>query len=450
MRNFLKKITPSFLIALYHRLLPAFGAFFSGFPSRRLKVIGVTGTNGKSTVVQMISEILEGAGSKVASVSSIRFKIGEREWQNTLKMTMPGRMKLQRFLSQAVKAGCEYAIVEVTSEGIKQFRHKFIDFKTAVLTNLTKEHIEAHGGFENYRKAKAELFKSAKQTHIINLDDENADYFFQFPAHKKYGFSINKIDRGQTSVDLDFEKIRAENIQEGLRGVSFKVQGTEFNLNLPGKFNVSNALAAICVGFAEGVSLEQMKKALEKIKNIPGRLELVIASPFSIYVDYAHTPDALQKVYATLSGISNFQSPISKQIPNSKFKNPKLICVLGSCGGGRDKWKRPELGKIAAKYCNKIVLTNEDPYDEDPGQILSQIKSGISNFQFPISNLYEILDRRKAIRKALNLAKPGDVVIITGKGSEPWMCLARGRKIPWDDRQIVKEEFQKLKKSGYL
>jgi UDP-N-acetylmuramoyl-L-alanyl-D-glutamate--2,6-diaminopimelate ligase len=427
-KDILKKLLPAFLISWYHFLLVFLGAIIYQFPSRKLKVIGVTGTNGKSTVVELAAKILEEAGHKVASLSSIKFKIGEKEWPNTLKMTMPGRFQLQKFLRQAVNAGCQYAVLEVTSEGIKQYRHKFIKFDVAVFTNLSPEHIEAHGSFEKYREAKGKLFQATKGTHIINLDDENAEYFLKFPANKKIGFTAlkNKVDRGLSSV------VKAEDIEIGSFRIQFSANGTQFNLFLLGKFNVYNALAAICVGLSQEISLEICQKALEKVKGIPGRMELVIPEPFKAFVDYAFTPAALEKVYQTLK--TNNQQP----------KTSHLICVLGACGGGRDKWKRPVLGKIAAKYCQEIIVTNEDPYDEDPYQILSMIKSGITNAQFPMTNFYEILDRREAISKALNLARPNDTIIITGKGCEPWICIERGKKIPWDDRKIVKEEFKKL------
>jgi len=438
-KDLIKKFTPIFLLSFYHYLLAAIGAFLYGFPSRprrgspdeaakKLTVIGITGTSGKSTVVELTAKILEGAlrqaqdKHKVASLSSIKFKIGEKEWENRLKMTMPGRMKIQRFLRQAVKADCKYVVLEVTSEGIKQYRHKFIDFDIAVLTNLSPEHIEAHGGFEKYEEAKAELFKATKKIHIINLDDEHSEYFWKIPAEKKIGYGIK--DSGV--------------LPKGLK--------------LLGKFNLYNAIAAIKIGMALEVSLEICKTALEKVKGIPGRMEIVIKEPFTVVVDYAHTPEALKKVYQT--------------IRHYKSDKSRMICVLGACGGGRDKWKRPVLGKIAARYCDEIIITNEDPYDEDPSQILSMVKSGISNSPgreadslegcFPISldpkgtprrvAFYEILDRKKAIRKALKIANPGDVVIITGKGSEPWMCVAEGKKIPWDDRKVAREEFQKIQK----
>jgi len=395
MKDLIKKFIPDFLLDWYHFLLAFLGAALYRFPSRELKVIGITGTNGKSTVVILTTKILEEANYKVASLSSIKFKIGDQEWPNTLKMTMPGRLKLQRFLRQALNAGCRYAVLEITSEGIKQHRHQFIDFDIAVFTNLTPEHIEAHGSFEKYQEAKGKLFQTTKGTHIINLDDENAGYFLQFPANKKYTYGLYKGD--------------------------VNTKNTQFKLRLIGDFNIYNGLAAICVGLSQGINLEACKKALEKVRGIPGRMEEVISNPFKVFVDYAFTPNALEKVYQTL-----------------KPENKKMICVLGACGGGRDKWKRPVLGKIAGKYCDEIIITNEDPYDEDPIEIINQVAVGTNEIA------KKILDRREAIKKALELAQTGDTAVITGKGCEPWICVAKGKKIPWDDRKTVKEEFKKL------
>jgi len=381
------------LISWYHFCLAFLGAALYGFPSRKLKVIGVTGTNGKTTVVNLTAEILKEAGFRAASLSSIKFKIGDKEQPNTLKMTMPGRLKLQKFLRQAVDNSCQYAVIEVTSEGIKQYRHCFINFKAAVFTNLTPEHIESHGSFEKYKEAKGKLFQTAKEIHIINGDDPNAGYFMQFPAAKKIVYGLKD------------KKLLPEAMQ------------------LLGEFNAYNALAAIQVGLSQGIDLAVCQRAVAKTEKIPGRMEKVVEKPFTAVVDYAHTPDALEKVYKTLTG--------------------RKICVLGAAGGGRDKWKRPELGRIAGQYCDKIILTNEDPYEEDPAKILSEISVGIPRSQ---ESVFKIIDRRKAIQKALSLAESGDTVVITGKGSEPWMCVAGNKKIPWDDKEVVKEELAKLKK----
>ena len=424
MKKLLKKIIPSFLMNWYHFILALLAALIYKFPSRKLKVIGVTGTNGKSTVVHLITQVLERSGYSVASASSIEFKVKNMVWENDLKMTMPGRFKLQKFLHQAVQNDCQYVVLEVTSEGIKQNRHQFIDFDSAVLTNLTKEHLESHQGFDNYKKAKAKLFKSLKSKgkSIINLDDSYAEYFLQFPAEEKWTYSIDNQKQTKNNVNgLSFSSNQ--------NGISFKVQNEQFNLNLFGKFNMYNALAAIAVGITEGISLDKIKMALEEAKGIPGRLEIVIKEPYTVIVDYAHTPDALEKVYQTVKGIS-------QGLPNSETS--KIIGVLGAAGGGRDKWKRLEFGKIAEQYLDQIIITNEDPYDEDPQEIIDQVAQGIKNKQ-----IEKIIDRRKAIHQALKSAQDGDLVIITGKGCEPWMCVANDKKIPWDDREIVKEEFEK-------
>ena len=419
-KEIIKKFVPKFMLEAYHFCWALLGVVIFGLPGllrsrasegrgegKGMKIIGVTGTSGKSTTVDFLTRILEESGEKVASISSIRFKVAEKEWENKYKMTMPGRFVIQKFLKQAKNAGCKYVVLEVTSEGIRQFRHKFINFDTAVFTNLTPEHIESHGSFENYRNEKLKLFKATKNIHIINTDDNNSKYFFDIPAKQKMGFSIKDV----------------KNI-ESKSGIGFEFKNQKFNLNLPGEFNIYNALAAICVAKTYGTDLEVCAKAIEKAKGISGRMEIVAEKPIKVMVDYAHTPDQLEAVYKTLN-------------PKPYALNPNLICVLGSCGGGRDKWKRPILGEIAKKYCKEIIITNEDPYDENPMEIINQVaeKAG--------PDVKKILDRKEAIGTAIRLAKPGEVVIITGKGSEPWMCVENGRKIPWDDRQIAREIITK-------
>ena len=415
-KKIIKKIVPKFLIGWYHYVLAFLGALVYGFPSRKITVIGVTGTHGKTTVVNLATAILEGVGYKVAATSSIKFRIAGQEEENKLKMTMPGRARLQKFLRDAVKAGCQYAILEVTSEGVLQYRHKFITFKTMVFTNLFKEHLERHGGFENYKKAKGEYFKACKNIHIINTDDAQADYFMQFPAKQKIMFGKSPS-----------AQVRVENVEVLDKGIKFDViygvQKEQINLSLMGKFNVYNSLAAISIALVEGASLLPCKQVLEQVKGVSGRMEEVISGPFKVVIDYAFTPDALTQVYQSLK-------------PNSE-SGKGLICVLGACGGGRDKWKRPELGKIAGQYCKHVIVTNEDPYDEDPLEIIDQVADGVGE------KAKKILDRREAISQALRLAQEGDTVIITGKGCEPQIMEANGRQTPWDDRRITREEFAK-------
>jgi len=413
LKSIVRKMLPKDLINLYHLCIAFFAALYYGFPSRKIKVIGITGTNGKSTTLNITAKILEEAGYKVAALTSIVFKIGDKEEENKLKMTMPGRFVINDFLSKAVKAKCDYALIETTSEGVVQSRHRFIDFKTALITNLNPEHIESHGGFDNYKRAKGKFFNDVTGTHIINMDDKHAGYFASFFANDiiTYGITNQKAD------------IRGENIVATSNGSKFTVKGVEFNLKILCDFNIYNALGAIAIATSEGVSLEVCKKGIEKVSQIAGRMEKIIEKPFQVFVDYAFVPVALEKVY-------EFVKP----------KTGKLICVLGSCGGGRDKWKRPVLGELADRYGNVIIVTNEDPYDEKPEDIIDQVSVGVKNKD----KLFKIFNRREAIQKALSLAKEGDVVVITGKGCEPWICWEDGRKEAWDDRKIVREEFDKL------
>ncbi|MDO8496133.1 MAG: UDP-N-acetylmuramoyl-L-alanyl-D-glutamate--2,6-diaminopimelate ligase [bacterium] len=412
-----KKMVPkpifNFFQPAYHAGLAYAGALVYNFPSRKLKVIGVTGTKGKSTVVYLTTKLLEDSGRSVAACGSLGFKIKEREWPNTLKMTMPGRFRLQRLMAEAVKAGCEYFVLEVTSEGIKQKRHLGITFDCAVFTNIHREHIESHGSFENYCRAKQELFKITKNIHVINADDPSVKLFGDFPAKRKIFYGLTKGD------------LVAQNIKLSNDGSSFEVYGTVYNTSLVGQFNVMNLLAVLAIGAIYRVDLPSAKPILESVKFIPGRMEFIQREPFNVVVDYAHTPDSLEAVYKTL-----------------KKPDAKLICILGAAGGGRDKWKRPEFGRIAAKYCDEIVLTNEDPYDENPEEILNQISSGFSQAPNHKSQITKILDRKSAIKHALTLAQKDDTVIITGKGSETSMAVAGGNKISWSDREVVRELLQ--------
>ncbi|KKQ39676.1 MAG: UDP-N-acetylmuramyl-tripeptide synthetase [Candidatus Moranbacteria bacterium GW2011_GWF2_37_7] len=411
MRFLEKYIIPRFLYRLgqliYHPFLAFFAATYYGFPSRKMTVIGITGTKGKSSTIYFLSKIFEEAGYKTAAISSIQFKIAGNEWTNKLKMTMPGRSQIQKFLADAVAARCKFAIIEVTSQGVEQSRHRFINFDTAVFTNLAPEHIEAHGSFEAYKKAKLKFFKYVKNNHVLNKDDKHFEDFSAIPSRSKIAYSFKSLQR----------------------------MSLELSLQIVGEFNLSNAIAAIKTAEIYGIPFDISRRALEKIKSIPGRMEFINEGQnFKVIVDYAHTPDSLVAVYET----------VEKYKLESKNPNAKMICILGSAGGGRDKWKRPEMGKIVTEYCDEIILTNEDPYDENPEAILEEIASGfsqVSSFKFQVS---KIIDRREAIRKALRLAKEDDVVIMTGKGSESLMMMKNGRSISWDDRQVAREEIRNL------
>lgn len=433
-KEFIKKIIPERFILLYHKFLAIFANFIYRKPSEKLIVIGVTGTSGKSTVVNLIGQILEEAGYSVGWISTLNFKINKKKWLNETKMTMPGRFALQRFLRKMVNQKCQYAIIETSSEGILQYRHLGINYDILVFTNLSPEHIERHKGFENYKKTKGKLFKhlnkcpkkflnnkKIKKIIIVNSDDENAYYFLNFKSDEKYVYGLNKQKINKNIISVFPDEIDLKNSE-------FKIKNYKFKTYLLGKFNIYNSLAAISVALSQKINLSICQKALEKIKEIPGRMQIIIDKPFKVIVDYAHTPDSLEKVYQTLT--------------NLKEKGKRLICVFGSAGGGRDKWKRPKFGEISSKYCQEIILTNEDPYDEDPEEIICQIAKGIKNHKF-----YKIVDRYKAIEKAIDLAQKGDIVIITGKGSEKCIMGPKGKRIPWDDAETVRKIITKFKNS---
>ncbi len=403
-KKFIPKSVFEFFQPSYHRLLAWGGAMRYGFPSNNMKLIGVTGTKGKSTTVYMITKILEASGAKVAAIGSLGFKIKDKEWPNTLKQTMPGRFRLQKFLAEAKSAGCDFVVLEVTSEGIKQYRHLGIKFDTAVFVNIHREHLENHGSFENYIRAKQKLFEATKNVHVLNADENRISDFDKFPAERKVTFGINKGDIRPTDV------LASESESE------FKVNGHQVHMKIGGVFNILNALGAWAVASVYDTDPVLIAKALSDLSTIPGRLEFVQKKPFAVVVDYAHTPDSLETVYKTL-----------------KPANGRLICVLGAAGGGRDKWKRPEFGTIADVLADEIILTDEDPYEEDPQKIIIDIQQGIKR----IDHVEVIMDRKEAIGRAIEIAKEGDVVVITGKGSEISMAIAGNQKIPWSDRQIV-------------
>ncbi len=385
----------------YHRGLSLVGAGLYRWPARSMKVIGVTGTHGKTTTCYMITQALLASGQPVASINSLEFRINEISWPNSLKMTMPGRFRIQKFLSKARAGGCKYVVLEVTSEGIKQLRHLGIKFDCAVLTDIGREHIESHGGFENYIKAKQQLFRLTKNIHILNAESAELSSFDKFPSQTKVFYGLTK---GQVS-------------QEDLN----------FKLQLSGDFNISHALATMAIARAYGLDQLKIKEALENIDYVPGRMEYIQREPFIVVVDYAHTPDALEQVCKTL-----------------KPTDGQLTVVFGATGGGRDKWKRPALGEVAERYCQKIILTTDDPYDENPQTMAEEISSGIHDK----SKITTIIDRSEAIKTAIAGAQPGDVVVVTGKGSEDRMVLAGGKKIPWSDKEVAEREIQNAKDSS--
>lgn len=408
--RFIPKKIYRFFQPAYHYLLARTGVAIYNKPSRHIYVIGVTGTKGKSSTVEFVNAVLEATGKRTAILSTIRFKVGAESHANKYKMTMPGRFFTQKFLSDAVKAHCDYAIIEMTSEGARFFRHAGIELDALIFTNLSPEHIESHGSFEKYKEAKLRLVKQLARSSkpmrlsIANTDNPHAPSFLISPVEKNIGYSLKHIQivsETPTSSMIIFE-------------------GTKIIIPLPGKFNISNALAALTLSKELDIPIEFAKKGIESLSLIRGRVERVDAGQdFTVIVDYAHTDDSLRKLYET-------------------FPSSRKIAVLGSTGGGRDSWKRPVLGKIADEYADEIIITNEDPYDEDPIKIINEVSSGVTTHVAKI-----VVDRREAIAFALSLARTGDTVLITGKGTDPYIMGPNGTKEVWDDAVVAREELTK-------
>lgn len=397
---------------IYHFCLAWMGSVIYKNPSRDIFVLGVTGTKGKSTVVEMINAIMEAAGKRTAIVSSVRFKVGSEIKENRTGMTMPGRFFIQKFLREAADKDCQYAFIEVTSQGVSQFRDRFINFDAGLITNLHPEHIEAHGSFENYRGSKINFF-----TNIGLYSEKKHKQFFINTGAKDYEMFADAAS--------DFGKIVFYNKKD--------LEKMKWRIKLLGEFNLENIAAAVSFCRSQNIDWDIIKNVIENFDGVPGRLEFVQKDPFSIIIDYAHTPDSLEKVYQA----------VKKNISSKRTKG-KMICVLGCAGGGRDSWKRPVMGEIASKYCDEIVLTNEDPFDDDPEMIVEQIAGGVKNSSFN-KKFKKIMDRKDAIREAIKMAKKNDVVIVTGKGSEPYMRLEKGKKISWSEREIIRGIVNELK-----
>ena len=412
---------------IYHYTLSLLAAFVYRFPSREVRVIGITGTKGKSTTAEFVNGILEAAGFRTALLGTIRFKVGNESEPNLRKMTIPGRFFVQRFLRKAVSAKCDWVILEMTSESVLQYRHKWIALDALIFTNLAPEHIESHGSFEIYRDAKLEIAKlltpavwpKKQNTAIIaNMDnEENGGLFLNIGADRQFPYRIEDA--------YPYELLEGESV--------FTFKGSAIKMALPGLFNISNALGAATFADSQNIAPDVIKRGLESIGGVRGRVEYIReGQPFDAIVDYAHTPDSLEALYGT-------------------FKDARIIAVLGNTGGGRDTWKRPTMAGIAEKYANHIFLTNEDPYDESPQAILDAMLEGITD----TSKAHVIIDRREALRAAFAFAHELHskhrtdriAVLITGKGTDPYIMGANGHKTPWDDATVAREELRALLKS---
>lgn len=430
-KRFIRSLLPEFVFTLYHRVLAELGKWYYRNPSKELIVIGVTGTNGKSSTVQFIAQLLEGLGEKVGYTTTAGFYIAGKEIENTLKMTMPGRFLPQKLMRDMVNAGCKYAVIETSSEGLIQYRHESINYDVAVFTNLTPEHIERHGSFEAYKQAKGMLFKHLtarprkridgkviSKRIVANISDEHANYYAGFDCDELTLYSVRGED---ADIRLRIGEVDADGQGIFLNDKSVKVP-------VLGAFQAYNVTAAVSTLVALGYSLDNVLATVGSIKPIAGRLEIIHRNPL-IIIDYAYEPYALEALYEAVG----------------PMRNGRVIGIHGSAGGGRDKARRPKIGALAAKYEDVIIITNEDPYDEDPRAIIEEVAAGAIAAGAALgTNLFLINDRDDAIRTAIEMAHVDDMILVTGKGSETVMAVANGKKVQWSDRGSVLRHLNEI------
>jgi UDP-N-acetylmuramoyl-L-alanyl-D-glutamate--2,6-diaminopimelate ligase len=395
-------------------------ATFYGHPVRKLKMAGVTGTNGKTTTTFLIQHICENAGLRCGLIGTVRYQIGERILPAA--RTTPESLDLQELLAQMVNAGCRATAMEVSSHALAQDRTRGLEFDVAVFTNLTQDHLDFHGTMENYFQAKARLFsqlaeqqKKRKSVAVVNIDD-------------RYGEQLlGKIDKKVPVITYGMgarADFRASNYRMEFGGTSYQLdaRGKSYLVRIPliGRFNVANSMAALAAANALGVGLRDAIVSLGKSPQVPGRLERLPAKrQFRVFVDYAHSPDALVNVIKTLR----------------ELEPQKLIVVFG-CGGDRDREKRPLMGQVVDRNADQAIITSDNPRKEDPEKIIAEVEKGFR------SNRYEkIVDRTEAIERAISLAQPRDIVLIAGKGHEAYQEFA-DHTIPFDDIQVARRAIE--------
>ncbi|EKD43262.1 MAG: hypothetical protein ACD_72C00381G0002 [uncultured bacterium] len=418
---------------LKHFLLAWLAYWYYGRPARKLIVVGVTGTKGKSTTCRYVASVLQAGGFKVGVLSTVEFQIADKRWLNDKKMTMLGLGQIQKMLRDMVSAGCQYAVVETSSEGILQYRHYGLHYDIAVFTNLGTEHSERHGGFENLKNDKGQLFKGLSECPhkilnnkkinkiiVANLDDGHTSFYLNYVADKKFGFSLH--NKNNPEVERAFG---GNIVGSSETGTDFTVDDNKFRLNLVGDFNVYNALAALAVGQSQNIPLDKIATGLASVKKLEGRMEFIEAGQnFKAIVDYAHEPMSLTALFNNLR----------------KITQGKVIAVIGSDGGGRDVSKRAKMGEIAGQLCDHIIISDVNCFDEDPMQIAEMLAAGARKAgKKDNENLFIVIDRFQGIQKACSLASAGDIVVVTAKGTEPYIAVANGEKIKWDDRTVTRE-----------
>jgi len=416
---FKKRLLQNFKNYFYHLPKSTLANIVCGFPAKKIKLVGVTGTDGKTTTTSLIHHLLNRTGVKAGLVTTISAKIGKKDWPTGLHTTSPEPFQLQKFIRSMVNQKMDYGVLEVTSHGLDQFRFLGCKFELAAITNVTHEHLDYHQTWKNYLKTKAKLLKSVNKFSIINADDRSYQPLLKIiNKNKIITYGLNKKSQ-----------VYAKDIKMGSSGYQFTIVETEereeikIKTNLLGEFNVYNCLAASALVRKIGLSWDEIKIGLSTFIGPMGRMELIKNKlGINLIIDFAHTPNALKEALKTARFIA---------------KDKKIVVVFGAAGL-RDRTKRPMMGKYAAQLADEIVLTAEDPRTENLDEIIDQIASGFTQK----TPHHRIPDRTQAITFAVKIAKPGDVVIICGKGHEQSMCFGT-KETPWSDHRAVKQALEK-------
>lgn len=420
---------PCVLVPDSREALAHLAAAFEGFPAKELRVIGVTGTDGKTTTVNLIWSVLRAAGHTAGLISSVNALIGDSFHDTGLHTTTPNALEVQKYLSQMMAAGAEYAVLEATSHGLAQHRVTACEFDVAVVTNITHEHLDYHGTFEEYREAKASLFrgltKSARKPDtpkvaVLNVDDPSFAYLKDITADERLTYGLN-----------GGAQVTAGGLTLSPSGVSFTAltpQGDfPITMHLVGRFNVYNALASIAVGLSQKIPVAQIQQGIEEVRQLTGRMErMELGQSFQLVIDFAHTRNSLQNALEAAR----------------EMAQGRIVVVFG-CAGLRDREKRPVMGEIAGRLADRIVITAEDPRTEDLDQIMAQIGEGCEKAgRREGVDYWRIGDRGEAIRFAVDMAEEGDLVLVAGKGHEKSMCFGT-TEYPWSDHEAVREALSR-------
>jgi len=423
------RLTPSWSLLLYHKLANDTAAFLTGYPSRKMVVIGITGTKGKTSTANFLHQILQAGGYKTGLISTANIKIGEVERLNPYHMSMPGRGVQHLIMRDIYQAGCQICIVEVTSEGLKQNRHRGIWFDIGIFTNLTPEHLPSHNNsFEEYKLAKLKLNQAVENRPIKKINGQyQPKIIIASIDSPHYSDFINfKVDQIISYGEKSEASVQGSVTEVSEKGLNFLCNGKNYHSPIPGAFNLPNILAAIAVAQTFDLTSEQIQIGLTKASMIPGRMEEIKNNlGLKIFVDYAHQKESMEQVL--LAGRKLTQG------------NGRVILILGAEGGGRDKSKRQSMAQLANQLADFSIVTNVDPYDDDPLEIAEDIAKNFADQ----TKVKIILDRHTAIKEALTMAHPGDVLLITGKGAEQSITI-NGKALPWDDRVITREILSSL------